>query len=64
LLASPHGETDEVAWRVTLLEDKLVIVCQVRDMDEVKLLGLVDNTAGGSRRRPEGGERDPNKIHS
>jgi hypothetical protein len=42
LLAFAHGESDEVARKVCLLEGELAIACQARDTAESKLLGLVD----------------------
>jgi hypothetical protein len=41
LLASTHGEADEVARKVTLLEGELAVVRQARDTAEAKLLSLV-----------------------
>jgi uncharacterized protein YigA (DUF484 family) len=42
LLASPHGEADEVARRVSLLEGKLAVARQARDVVEAKLSTLAD----------------------
>jgi hypothetical protein len=42
LLASAHGEVDEVAQKVMLLESELVVVRQAQNMAEVKLPDLVD----------------------
>jgi hypothetical protein len=42
LLAFAHREGDDVAWRVSLLEGELTVVCQAWDATKVKLLILVD----------------------
>jgi uncharacterized protein YigA (DUF484 family) len=53
LLASPHGEADEVARRVSLLEGKLAVARQARDVVEAKLSTLADKAVTTDQRREE-----------
>jgi uncharacterized protein YigA (DUF484 family) len=50
LLASAHGEADEVAWKVSLLEGKLAVARQAWDAAEAELPNLVDKAATSDRR--------------
>jgi hypothetical protein len=49
LLASARKEADEAAQKVTLLEGRLVVVCQARDTAEAKLPGLTDKATYADR---------------
>jgi hypothetical protein len=52
-LASPHREVVGFAWRIVVLEDKLVEVHQARDTTEVNSQGLSDVAANVERRQED-----------
>jgi hypothetical protein len=51
MLASAHGEADEIAQKVTLLGDELAVACQAWSMAEAKHASLVDKVANADRQR-------------
>jgi hypothetical protein len=53
LLASTHGEANEVAWKVSLLEGEFAFVRKTQDMVEAKLLSLVDRAADADQWQDE-----------
>jgi hypothetical protein len=49
LLASTHGEADNVARKVTLLEGELAVAHPAQDTTKAKLLVLVDRATDADR---------------